>query len=224
MVSSTPRISSEQGRIILLNGTSSAGKTTLARKLQQILSEPWLYMALDQFRDGMSPRYRGLNAPEGTDGARGLNVVPVHPDQGAPFTAIRFGDVGHATVRGMHRACAAVAAAGNNVIIDDVVCERAFLEDYVHVLPHDQTYFIGVCCEAKELERREAARPGRFPGTAVGMIVPCHEHGHYDLTVDTAASSPEACARAIEQRINEHSPRAFKALSRESYSHLGNRS
>ena len=65
------------GRIILLNGSSSAGKTTLAVTMQQLLRDPWHHIALDQFRDGMGGRYRGLNSPPGTPGARGLNVVPV---------------------------------------------------------------------------------------------------------------------------------------------------
>ena len=197
-----------------MNGTSSAGKTTLARKLQATLSEPWLYMALDQFRDGMAPQYRGLNAPEGSDGARGLNVVPVNPVEGTPYTEIRFGDVGQATVLGMHRACAAVADAGNNLIIDDVICERAFLDDYVGVLPHDRTFFVGVQCQESELARREAQRPGRFPGTATGMMVSCHRHGIYDLTVDTTVTNPDDCARQIARHISEARPIAFKQLAR----------
>ena len=49
------------GNIIFLNGSSSAGKTTLAIMLQQLLPEPYQHIALDQFRDGMPGRYRGLN-------------------------------------------------------------------------------------------------------------------------------------------------------------------
>ena len=44
-------------------------KTTLARAFQD-RQEPWFHLALDQFRDGMPPAYRGLNSPEGCPGAR----------------------------------------------------------------------------------------------------------------------------------------------------------
>ena len=37
------------GRIILLNGTSSSGKTTLVRALQAILPDPWLEIGIDRF-------------------------------------------------------------------------------------------------------------------------------------------------------------------------------
>ena len=48
-----------------LNGTSSAGKTTLAKALQQKLNEPHLYVALDQYRDSLPDKYRGLNLLRG---------------------------------------------------------------------------------------------------------------------------------------------------------------
>ena len=42
--------------VILLNGCSSAGKTTLALALQDVLTAPYQHIALDQFRDGMPGR------------------------------------------------------------------------------------------------------------------------------------------------------------------------
>ena len=37
------------GKIILLNGPSSAGKTTIARAIQQLIDEPFWHVASDQF-------------------------------------------------------------------------------------------------------------------------------------------------------------------------------
>ena len=39
-----------KGNIIILNGVSSAGKTTLAFALQQALAEPYLRLSLDDFQ------------------------------------------------------------------------------------------------------------------------------------------------------------------------------
>lgn len=39
----------QQGRIIILNGTSSSGKTTLARVLQKQLSTPFYFIDIDTF-------------------------------------------------------------------------------------------------------------------------------------------------------------------------------
>ncbi len=161
------------GRIILLNGSSSAGKTTLAITLQQLLPDPWHHIALDQFRDGMGGRYRGLNSPPGTPGARGLNVVPVaHGNE--RVTEVRFGDLGKQVLRGMRRAIAAFAAEGNNVIIDDLMFEPAFLFDYVEVLAGFDVLFVGVRCPIDVVNAREAKRPGRFPGTATSHFDVVH--------------------------------------------------
>ena len=200
------------GRIILLNGSSSAGKTTLAITLQQLLRDPWHHIALDQFRDGMGGRYRGLNSPPGTPGARGLNVVPVARGN-ERVTEVRFGDLGKQVLRGMRRAIAAFAAEGNNVIIDDLMFEPAFLFDYVEVLAGFDVLFVGVRCPIEVVNAREAKRPGRFPGTATSHFDVVHTHCVYDIEVDTGVATPRQCAEQIIARLNAREPRdAFDRL------------
>jgi chloramphenicol 3-O-phosphotransferase len=50
---------SDSGRIILINGTSSSGKTTLARGLQRALPELWLEMGIDRFAYAVPGRVAG---------------------------------------------------------------------------------------------------------------------------------------------------------------------
>lgn len=201
-----------KGRIILLNGASSAGKTTLAVTLQQLLKEPWHHIALDQFRDGIAGRYRGLNSPDGTPGARGLNVVPTDLN-GERVTEVRFGDLGKQMLRGMRRAIAAFAREGNNVIIDDLMFEPDFLYDYLEVLAEFDVLFVGVRCSLEVTNRREAQRPGRFPGTATSHFDRVHSHSVYDIEVDTSHATPYECARLIAERLDVGAPfTAFETL------------
>ncbi|MCH2099633.1 MAG: AAA family ATPase [Pseudomonadales bacterium] len=193
------------GRIVLLNGSSSAGKTTLARAVQVIRREPWFHLALDQFRDGMPPAYRGLNSPDGTPGARGLNVVPVDLD-GERVTQVRFGDVGRRMLVGMHRAIAAFAAAGNDTIVDDLFLEPDTLDDYLDALLGFNVLFVGVRADLATVNAREHARRGRFPGTAPSHFSSVHAHGVYDLEVDTSVESARACAARISRRLDDPSP------------------
>ena len=202
----------EPGKIILLNGSSSAGKTTLAITLQQVLAEPYHHIALDQFRDGIAGRYRGLNSPEGTPGARGLNVVPIEFD-GQVLTEVQFGDLGRQTLRGMRRAIAAFAREGNNVIIDDLMFELEFLKDYLEVLEGFDVLFVGVRCDIETVNVREGLRPGRFPGTATTHFDKVHAHAQYDLEVDAGRESPHACAQRVAEYLRKNgSGRAFDAL------------
>ena len=186
------------GHIILLNGSSSAGKTTLALMLQQILEAPYQHMALDQFRDGMPARYRGLNAPPGAPGASGLNVVPATLD-GQPVTEVRFGAMGQRVLCGMRRAMAAFAQHGGNVIVDDLMLERAFLMDYLKAFDGLAVTFVGVRCPLHVANAREATRPGRFPGTAASHFHRVHEHCEYDVEVDTSMATPRQCAEQVAQ-------------------------
>ena len=205
------------GTVIFLNGTSSAGKTTLAQALQEQFEEPWQHMALDQYRDGLPARYRGLNSPDGTSGQRGLNVVTVQPGDGEAFTQVRFGEDGRKMLRGMRRGIAAMATAGMNVLIDDIILEPEFLQDYLSVMNGIRLYFVGVHCPPEVIATREAARPGRFPGTAVGHFGVCHAHRHYDVEIDTSAESPESCADRVIARVNAGPPEAFDQLRREGF-------
>ena len=201
-----------KGKIIFLNGTSSAGKTTLAHALQERLPEPWLHVALDQFRDGLPARFRGLNAPGGSAGDEGLNVVPVTDDP-RPHTQVRFGTVGKRVLKGMRRAIVALADAGNNVIIDDIILEPEFLDDYLDVFSGFTVYFVGVRCPIEVIDAREGSRPGRFPGTAYGHFESCHAHGIYDIEVDTSQLRPDACAEQIAAFMAASRPDAFPTLA-----------
>ena len=200
------------GRIIFLNGTSSAGKTTLAHELQEQLPALYLHMALDQFRDGLPNKYRGLNAPAGSLGAQGFNVVPVHDAHGV-HTAVQFGATGKQMLCGMRRAIASMVKSGTNVIIDDIILEPEFLDDYLEAFAGLYVLFVGVQCPRDVLSARENARPGRFPGTAVGHLEVCHAHGQYDVRVDTSRDLPPVCARQVIDFMQNQSPRAFAALS-----------
>ena len=200
------------GKVIFLNGTSSAGKTTLAHALQERLARPWQHMALDQFRDGLPPRYRGLNSPAGTPGQCGLNVVPVRTDRGS-FTEVQFGEYGKDMLRGMRRAIAGMARAGNNVIVDDIILAPEFLKDYLYALKEIDVYFVGVRCPLDTIRQREAIRPGRFPGTAESHFDICHAHRAYDVEVNTARLTPGECATLVIKRLEQGPPLAFPRLT-----------
>ena len=199
------------GKIIFLNGCSSAGKTTLALKLQQLLSEPYQHIALDQFRDGLPSKMRGLNAPADTPGAAGLNVVPVEQD-GAWATQIQFVEHGERVLHGMRRSIAVFSDLGANVIVDDLLLKREYLDDYVSLLDPARTWFIGVKCSLEVVNARESTRPGRFPGTAISHYHQVHEHGvPYDLEVDTSNITPRQAAQLIVARL-ETPPGSFNSI------------
>lgn len=203
----------DAGSVILLNGSSSSGKTTLAMMLQQLLHDPYQHVALDQFRDGLPGRYRGFNSAEGTTGADGLNIAPTDLN-GESVTAVRFGDHGHKLLKGMRRAIATIARGGLNVIIDDLLFEESFVADYARVLVEFDVTVVGVRCPLDVVRQRESERPGRFPGTATWHFEKVHEHMIYDVEIDTASNSPRKCAlQVIDALNNKTTPSAIEQLA-----------
>jgi len=161
-------------QIILLNGASSAGKSTLCRALQAQLPEPFLYFALDLllFSQEVVPRRSGVEA---------FGWSRQRPRL--------FG--------GYHRALAAFAAAGNNLIVDYVLEESQTLGDLVRLLSPYDVFFVGVHCPLPELERRERVRGDRRIGDARADFERVHTFSSYDFELDSLGVPEENAAKIL---------------------------
>ena len=77
----------EHGKIILISGTSSSGKSTLAKGLQKSLADPFLHLQLDSYIE-MLPRtddwemfqrmVRGFNRSVAVMAEEGNNLIVDH--------------------------------------------------------------------------------------------------------------------------------------------------
>lgn len=182
------------GRIIFLNGTSSSGKSTLAGALQARLPEPHMHVAIDAFFS-MYPE-RIWNATRQEDHDAFLRLVPI-------------------VVSGVQRSVAALAEAGNRVILDHVLEDPAWLRECVECWDGLDVFFVGVRCPLPVLERREAERADRAPGLARHQFERVHAHGVYDLEVDTSVLDVDACVtRIVEALARDPAQRAFSRLRR----------
>lgn len=189
------------GTIVVLNGTSSSGKTTLLRALQNRLAEPFVDAGLDRFLWMLPPRY--LERPLWDD-VLGL--------------ADRAGETGHALISGMHSAIAALARRGNNVLADHVLVEASWAAECARLFYELPAYLVGVHCPLDVLERREAVRKDRTLGQARKQFPLVHAHGLYDLSVDTARYGPDECAAMVDAFLRSGTPpRAFAALYERKY-------
>src|SRR6266508_5317919 len=121
----------QPGKVILIVGTSSVGKTSTILELQNVLPEHYLSLGLDTFFHKVSPRWgSGMGGPLSVDGFRYVKTTVDH----APSISIAYGTVGRRLLYGMHRAVAAIAACGNNVLVDEMLLDQPVLDDWVDVL------------------------------------------------------------------------------------------
>jgi chloramphenicol 3-O phosphotransferase len=178
------------GQVILLNGTSSSGKSSIATELLDVLDRPWFHLGVDMF-----------------GAVRSRTRTPAEP------TALAA--VLRRTRAGYHRAVAGFAAAGNDVVMDHVLSEPWRLADLLTVLDGFDVFFVGVRCDPAELDRRERERGDRPVGTAAAQLAVVHGHGRYDLDVDTSVMSARDCALEIKAYVESGArPVAFDELRR----------
>jgi chloramphenicol 3-O phosphotransferase len=176
--------------VILLNGVGSVGKSSIAKALQTIATEPFLHVAMDAFLD-MMPRH--------WDHPDGVTFETVQQD-GKPSVVIHSGPVAERILRGMRHAIAAMAREGNNLIVDDVLIEDEMAE-YAALLADFTFRAVGVFAPLDVLEARERERGDRLIGLARWQYDRVHQGKRYDLQLDTSNHTPMECAILVKQKF-----------------------
>lgn len=175
------------GRVILLNGTPSSGKTTIARALWDRLDPPHWYRSLDDFRQGYQPRHWS------EDPRRLFDRV----------------------FQGFVRSIAQMAWAGHSVITEAVILPTN-ADAYLEALDGLAVALIGVRCPlevAQERERRRTDRAGGPIDLAVPDFDAVHRDVRYDVDVDTSVTPVAEAVDRISARLASPDPlTAFAVL------------
>ena len=177
-------------QVIVLNGASSSGKTSIARCLKSVFPVPWLALGVDTLLAAMpaSTRASAAGIEITSDG-----VVRVGPE---------FRMLEAAWIAGI----AAMAGAGARIIVDEVFLDGAVSQQrWRHGLAGLDVLWVGVRCEPEVAAARELARGDRVPGMAAHQSDVVHEGVVYDLEVDTTHAEAFRCAEAIAARARQGS-------------------
>lgn len=177
-------------RVVLLNGVSSVGKGSVAKALQNIASRPMLHVQMDAFLEMMPPDTFG--APEGY-------TFEARQEGGKPVTAITSGPILALAMTSLRASVAAMADAGADLVVDEVIWDPATLADYRRRLAKHALHVFGLFAPLEVIERREKARGDRALGLARWQYDKVHGGMTYDLELDTSVASPEALAGLIKE-------------------------
>ena len=176
-----------RGRLVLLNGPTSAGKTTVSHAVAARLTTPWLLLPVDLFHQ-----------------------IRTRPD--ADLTPREWHDVFRRTRAAYHRALTGAVSSGCDVMGDHVLNEPWRLDDLLRLTPGLDVLLVHVTCSTAEIRRREKARGDRDPGTAVLQQRQVFQHGDCDLLVDTTYGPDEPTAALLELIRKPPTDRAFDRL------------
>jgi chloramphenicol 3-O phosphotransferase len=173
------------GRVVIINGGSSSGKTTLARRLQSSLTTPWLLLGIDVFMwmlpSEMTVRPEGITVNDG--------VIT----RGEEF--LRLYD-------GFRAAIAALAHTGIDVLVDDVLLDPAAdRRQWSEALRDLDVCWVGVRCAPEIAIAREVERGDRPAGGAQQQALTVHDGMDYDVDVDTGVLDENAAFAAIADAL-----------------------
>jgi len=175
------------GRVLFLQGASSAGKSTLATALQRGLEEYWWALEADDITR-MQPTGERTSWWEPTPEER------PHPSWGPDVRLSRW-------LSGYFGCLATVARTGSNVIAVGGWLQTSWLRELAATLDGIDALCVGVYCPLDELERREMARGDRRPGYARSQFDLVHAHAPYDVHVDTGSQSAEQAVESIRTAL-----------------------
>jgi chloramphenicol 3-O phosphotransferase len=197
-----------RGRLVILNGTSSAGKTTLGRAVQDVDAAPWILTGVDHYWSRLPRRY--LEDEIGNpDGFRSL-----YEGEGEARRTVGFvvGPTFRRLMYGLHRTVAALVEAGNDVLVDYLPFDEAMARDAVAVWADLDGVLVAVRPPLEVSERWERERGDRDLGQARVMFEQAHSFGRFDLVVDTSAAPAEAAAGLVLAHLRLAEPATALAL------------
>jgi chloramphenicol 3-O phosphotransferase len=174
--------------VIVLNGGSSAGKSSLAACLQERLDGTWLTLGVDDLIRALS---------HGPADRRGGGTIAFTTDG-----SIAVGEEFRRAQAAWYDGLAAIARAGSGVIVDEVFLGARESQARLRTaLARLAVIWVGVRCRPEVAEARELEREGRIRGMARDQAERVHAGVSYDMVVDTTDTSAAECAMAIASMV-----------------------
>lgn len=168
----------ERGKIIFLNGLTSAGKSSVAKAMREMSGEIFYTLSNDTFHGMVSWRHF-----EG-----------------------RFWHLVAHTITAQYYAARGMAEAGFNVIIDGMLLDLPEYEElfgkrhyelFCGIFEGFEPITVDLICPLDELRRRNIARGDRGENQSAEQNELMTKGLSLDLVLDSSVMTPEECASAI---------------------------
>nr|WP_231607571.1 AAA family ATPase [Fictibacillus sp. 18YEL24] len=174
--------------IIVLNGVSSSGKSTLAKEITKLLPDFFVFsgddydLVIERMEDRENQR-----------------LIPIETEYFYYRNVAMFSD------------------RGVNLILDQILHDPLTLHNFYKTLNSYPILLVGVHCPVKELKRREQSRGDRRIGQAIFQLDFVHQQEIYDVEVNTYTNSMIECVKEIVDRLENNTPllgfqKSFKKL------------
>ena len=192
------------GKIIVLNGPSGSGKSSIQKEFQKLMMPNlWVKVGIDNLFDSVMPDI----TPENMSFWQSKNVIRWVEEskdaEGHKVITLFVGPQGEKVAYAMNSAIAAYAKNGCNVIVDYIAYDQKWLKDLEDKCSGFTTYYVAIEIPLEVLEQREEARATSPKGHARSHHSTVYGDRKYDLTVNTGRSSAQEIALQLKKMIEQ---------------------
>ena len=206
------------GQIVLVSGTSGAGKTTACSTFARRAHDAYLMFGMDLLVGTLFPGQYTIFGAKKEEGYYGLG----------------WGPVGWKAIEAMHEMIAAAARVGQNMVVDHLMfIDPPILQDCIWRMADVPVLFVNLKPSRQVLERRVTERKIELPppmveavggpdgvkklGETLRAMTPWYYERAYqndcaDLELDSDALTPEQLCARIETRLAQGPGTAFAEL------------
>lgn len=193
----------QTGTVIILNGPSSAGKSSIQKAFQQLMMpDLWCRTGIDMLLEAVMPMITTENLSFWQSANPIRWVEQTEDAQGNIVFTIFLGDQGKKVAYAMNSAIAAYAQNGCNVIVDYIAYDPEWLTDLEQKIKGIKAYYIAVDISLATLEQREKSSSTSPEGHARSHYFTVYGNIDYNLRVNSEQNTPQEIAEQIKGLIN----------------------
>jgi chloramphenicol 3-O phosphotransferase len=192
--------------IILLNGTSSSGKTTIAKILQEKYPGVLLLYGVDNVVQNAFP----LKCDFPPYNEKSIKVA-VSQVAGQPIAKLIVSPFMYPIYKAAVSFYKTLSQLGYDIIVDEVLFDENRITPYFELLYSEKVYFVGIKPDKDVAVQREISRKDRFRGFAAGLYDEVYNPVFtYDIVLDSGQLRPEESAGRILKYISDNKdPQGF---------------
>lgn len=194
------------GKIIILNGPSCAGKTSIQKVFQSLMLQEnkfWIRLGIDNLFDAPFPEITIENMDYWAS-KNDLRWIETLKDlEGNTIVPLKIGTEGEKVFYGMNKAIKGYLEAGNNIILDYIAYDKKYILDLIKIVSDYNYILVKVDISLEELEKREIKRNTSPRGHGRSIYFILHDSVDYDLVVDSEKNSSHEIAIQIKNFIEK---------------------
>lgn len=190
------------GTVIILNGPSAAGKSSIQKEFQYLMMpDLWIKLGIDNLFDKPMPDITLDNLAFWQQENPIRWCTQTVDEQNNPVMTLFTGEQGDLVAYGMNSAIAEYAKAGCNIIVDYIGYKKEWIEDLQNKLKNIKTHWVKVCIPLETLEAREVARATSPKGHARSHYNTVHWNITYDTEINSEKQSAVEIAKQIKKKL-----------------------